>query len=89
MLIQTQKPKEKTVWELPVLESYCAILYYCDAFYQICQHMFGGTRFSMLYQAPLLDCHVLEGCGIYMIGILDSYLICGRLVSPACGSLIM
>ena len=26
----------------------------------------------MLYQAPLLDCHVLEGFGIYMIGILDS-----------------
>ena len=26
----------------------------------------------MLYWAPLLDCHVLEGFGIYMIGILDS-----------------
>ena len=26
----------------------------------------------MLYYAPLLDCHVLEGFGIYMIGILDS-----------------
>ena len=26
----------------------------------------------MLYLAPLLDCHVLEGFGIYMIGILDS-----------------
>ena len=43
----------------------------------------------MLYQASLLDCHVLEGFGIYMIGILDSYLMCGRLVSPACGSLVM
>ena len=35
------------------------------------------------------SCHVLEGFGIYMIGILDSYLMCGRLVSPACGSLDM
>ena len=26
----------------------------------------------MLYEAPLLDCHVLKGFGIYMIGILDS-----------------
>ena len=43
----------------------------------------------MLYQAALLDCHVLEGFGIYMIGILDCYLMCGRLVSPARGSLVM
>ena len=26
----------------------------------------------MMYYAPLLDCHVLEWFGIYMIGILDS-----------------
>ena len=31
----------------------------------------------MPYQGPLLDCHVLEGFGIYMIGILDSYLCVG------------
>ena len=31
----------------------------------------------MLCQAPLVDCHVLEGFGIYMIGILDSYPMCG------------
>ena len=36
----------------------------------------------MLYQAPLLDCHVLEGYGIYMIGILDSL---SDVVEALCG----
>ena len=43
----------------------------------------------MLDWVRVAGCHVLDGFGIYMIGILDSYLMCGRLVSPACGSLAM
>ena len=52
-------------------------------------NMFGILGSRCLTGSALLDCHVLEGFGIYMIGILDSYLMCGRLVSPAYGSLAM
>ena len=34
--------------------------------------MFGILRSRCLTGSALLDCHVLKGFGIYMIGILDS-----------------
>ena len=43
--------------------------------YSQCSHLnlsFGVLGFRCLTESALLDCHVLKGFGIYMIGILDS-----------------
>ena len=37
-----------------------------------CSCVFGVLGFRCLTGSALLDCHVLKGFGIYMIGMLDS-----------------
>ena len=73
-------------WQVTMDQLLCASLSHTHYWYQ---GMFGVLGSRCLTGSALLDCHVLKGFGVYMIGILDSYLMCGRLVSPACGSLVM
>ena len=39
---------------------------------KMCLDVFGVLGFRCLTGSALLDCHVLKGFGIYMVGILDS-----------------
>ena len=52
--------------------------------------LFGVLGSRCCTRPPLLDCHVLKGFGIYMIGILGRLYGCmeeSQLASPVCSSL--
>ena len=45
---------------------------FCDSISYLAGGLFGILGSRCLTGSALLDCHVLKGFGIYMIGILDS-----------------